>query len=867
MLFTTAGESRALAVRALDDQGTEVTAPTTITWQSSDQSTVRVDPTGTATALAPLGSAQITATAAGLTSAPILVLVAQPAQDALLVADSQVVSLAPVDPTAPFDLGYQYTARLSGVAPTPGQIVLASGGATVGGRVVGVSPAGGDAVDATLEVVPLADLFAQLVINQTISLAHAPLLSSPAQGGLPQGGRQQRALELSRLPAGGLRFAARGPFTASVPQRVDATAPALHAAARPAAADTGLAEFKFDAGPFECSLAAAAQITVSPFTLQQITVDVTPNFDLDFQYDSRAGGLQRLVLTGGLDGRILVDPRLAVAFTGGLTCDAELATLIIPLGGPVAAVLAMGVPLGVSFSANGALSVGGFGFDLFAQAHADASVGVDCTAGCQPVFNVTTNSDGSFKPVFPNPLSSAFRLQLTMAGGGFAKLAIVNPFLKQLRFEAFRVDGGLKQALDLQTEEAQVADAASASFFRLRPFVKAGTGSSVSLLGKLLKINLLNATFEPVLDSLATSPAGTFTISPARVHAGDSTQLGDQATFTITLDPVTYLGLSDVDGVEIRRKVPDGSGGFTLELSRPTCTDLAATSGQKIFTCQTDFLAADAGQQTFYAFVKANLFGIPMPVAFEIANNAKATLQVDSTSTPAAACDRLPVDGQGSLKELRLLAPDSTADSTLADDLAALSRSLSVNGGVSSGTVAIRSIDLATSLQSSTTDPDLRRTAATGSILDQVLIVPTNPPADLTAVTFTLSARATASPHVSGDVATAGWNVILNHSQVAGNGGISTVTGSAGDPTGGTYGTQLTVDASRFTQNGVLTAQIALSATVATSTNTGGDNSTNASADIGLSVIGTLTNFRDNHGNPLAVTVCSTSGVDWTAAP
>ena len=103
--------------------GHEVQSPP-VTWQSSNTGMVSVTPDGHATAVGALGSAQITATGGGLTSAPMLALIAQPASGALLVADSQVISITPVDATAPFDLGYQYVVRLRSASPAVGQSVL-----------------------------------------------------------------------------------------------------------------------------------------------------------------------------------------------------------------------------------------------------------------------------------------------------------------------------------------------------------------------------------------------------------------------------------------------------------------------------------------------------------------------------------------------------------------------------------------------------------------------------------------------------------------------------------------------------------------------------------------------------------------------
>ncbi|MCR4342238.1 MAG: hypothetical protein NUW01_20370 [Gemmatimonadaceae bacterium] len=113
------------------------------------------------------------------------------------------------------------------------------------------------------------------------------------------------------------------------------------------------------------------------------------------------------------------------------------------------------------------------------------------------------------------------------------------------------------------------------------------------------------------------------------------------ATFTVTLDTVNYLTAYAVDAVEIRWLKKDGTGPLALVPGRPGCTTLTPTPGQKVFTCQTDFTAADTGVQTFYAFVKAKLFGVTVPLLLEIGPNAVATVRVGtalaSTFTALAA--------------------------------------------------------------------------------------------------------------------------------------------------------------------------------------------------------------------------------------
>src|SRR5690606_15117599 len=137
-------------------------------------------------------------------------------------------------------------------------------------------------------------------------------------------------------------------------------------------------------------------------------------------------------------------------------------------------------------------------------------------------------------------------------------------------------------------------------------------------------------------DTLATSPKGTFTITPEQVDPGDSTALGEMATFTVELDPVEYLGRYAVDKVEFFWKHEDDAG-FTLGPGRPSCVEVAGSSGKTTFECETDFLEEHLGNQTFHAFVHAELFGVPLPFPLE---GAAATVEVgDMCTVPAWILD------------------------------------------------------------------------------------------------------------------------------------------------------------------------------------------------------------------------------------
>jgi hypothetical protein len=216
---------------------------------------------------------------------------------------------------------------------------------------------------------------------------------------------------------------------------------------------------------------------------------------------------------------------------------------------------------------------------------------------------------------------------------GYSEFAVGNPFIDLLQIDIIEAKLGLTQRFDLATREYQASDPTYASSYDLKPLVSVGTTLQVAEAAEFLGFLVPELKFEPALDPLARSPVGTLTISPATVRAGSDTQLGDRATFTVTMDTVNYLGAYSIESIEIRRWKMNGTV-LTLEPGRPGCTDLAAAQGQVSFSCQTDFLEADAGAQWFHVFVRTRIFGVPIPVPLEIAADARAMISVVATSAP-----------------------------------------------------------------------------------------------------------------------------------------------------------------------------------------------------------------------------------------
>ena len=613
-LLPASGATQSLVVRAFDAQGEPTSAE--VSWESSNSGVVSVSNTGVAKAEASGGSAQVTARSGALRSQPALGLVTRPPQDAILVSDAQVAGgLSAVNPAAEYRPGWQYKVRLKGLSPTPtvGQILLASGEAPIGGRVVAATTLGSE-VEVTLELLTLRQLLPELQINQTIALsdvrpATAPLLS-------------------------------RGPSSVGA----------------------GLApEVEFGVGPFDCKASTTVgQVTLLPASGSTTTFDVTPTLSLDLVY-SVVNGLQRFVVTGGVVGNLTSSPRLTAAVEGTFECKVQLGTIVLPLGGALSLFIASELPLGVGFAGEAKINLGDIGFDLQLSAGAQITLGIDCTAGCKAVSSASSSSSGSFEPKFPT-LSGDFQVELAESGFAWAELAFGPPFIPNLKFEALEAKLGLKQEAKLAPTTVQANNPGYGSELRLAPFLKLGTSAKLANLTALLGITVAELKWEPTLPTLAQSPKGTLQITPAAVRATQPGQPGEKATFTVTLNPVSYLTRYAVQSVEIYRKKAGGGGPFLLDPAPLACAQIPANSStQTTFTCDTDFPMSLVGEQTFYAFVKPTLFSIP--VLLEIGPDAKAMVRVDSTSIKTKTTAKVLARTQSALSVLCSRPDSSTADS------------------------------------------------------------------------------------------------------------------------------------------------------------------------------------------------------------
>jgi hypothetical protein len=626
-LLPGAGSSLQLEVRAFDANGNP-TSPGAVTWHSTKPGVLAMSANGVANAVAAGGSAQVTAQAGNLVSPPVLGIVSAVAHDAFLVSDANVMTppatsnlmsvagdaktvIFAVDPAQAYKPGWQFRFYLAGAAPSVGQVVIGQGEAPIGGRVTGLEPVSGG-TQVTASLISLSELLPGLQIDETLSLEHAPVTVSPAL---------RSTYDVQQDARGGMQFRPRITPTFEFARALESSMTHSSVLA---------SESEFQLGPFECTVETSG-LSVVPTVLNP-SFHVDPDLSLDIVYTS--SGLQKLVVHGSVDAGAGENPVFPVEVEQKLECKVELASVNIPISGPVSLFFGGQVPFGVGFEIDAKMSVGNFGVDMSVSAGASLTLGIDCTAGCSPVATLTGSATGTLKPTIPD-FTNGIRSELKAGAFVWAGFAVGNPVIEALQFEAFEAKAGLTQSFELAPPVAQVSDATYASSFQISFDVEAGTANDVEELAELLSIQLPPLKFENSSELASSPKVQAFTISPSSVQAASSSSAGEEASFILTLDPVLYVGAYAVDSVELFRKKPGIGGAFILEIVPGQCGRIAPSSGQSAFTCASTLPASWAGDQTIYAFVKARLFGVSLPVLLEAGPDAKATINV--TAPPAVS--------------------------------------------------------------------------------------------------------------------------------------------------------------------------------------------------------------------------------------
>lgn len=540
------GQTRQLAAQAYDAAGNPVSA--TISWTSSRTSQVAVDASGRLTSQVAAGSAQITAQAGGVSSAPLLAYVASPAAGVVLVDDASIVG-QPVetDPAATPNLANTYQVTLSGIAPPAvGTLLLGRGDKSLAGKVTAVTTTGAQTV-ATLQLVPLPELFADLKIEEILDLSRAEVL-------IPADVEAQ------------FNVARNGNTWSFTPKATRTTQ-----RARPQAVTGTHAR---DILPFrscDVGLEGYDELSNLPIGLEPPTFGITLSPSLDVRYD-RLSGLTRFVVSAEPKVTMGATLQASVPIKGALECSLQLFALRLPIGGPLAFFIGGMVPVGVGFELEATVTLATFKIGAQSEIGTKLSAGWNCPGPTCEFVRSIEDSTATLTPVFdaPNPVEDA-RLESKLNLFGYLEAELGNPFLRSLRFKAFEERLGAKFKGNFAPPVAQVLDAAYAADYTLSATGEAKLGTGINDIVTLLGLGSLTSIDLDIERELARSPRAL------KVEADRATfATGDMINAKVTLDPATlnFLGVYNVDSVQLRRRV----GSVTEVLAT-----LNASTGQQVF--------------------------------------------------------------------------------------------------------------------------------------------------------------------------------------------------------------------------------------------------------------------------------------------
>lgn len=553
-LLTPSDPSQRLTARVYDAAGEVIETP--VTWESSAPGSVQVDDEGTVTALAPLGSAVVTAQA-GDVRVEILVVAASPVEGTVLIDDDAVLGQPELgDDAAPFGVGSRYDVTLSGVAPPDiGTLLLGRGEKPVAGRVVEVR----DSV-VTLEMVPIDEIVASLDIGATLDLSRAPYVTPDAVAA---------AFEMAPLPDGSVRMT-MGPTAVTM---VD---PAARASS--------------NSGPFECE----SELTGVQIQLAQSSLTFTPALFYEVEWNATR---RKIVVGGDPQVTLEVAPKLSAAIDGSVTCKLVFREIHVPVPGFLGLLIGAVVPLGAGFEIGGQVPIGEVGAEFTSTVGASLRMGFDCDPDCVPVQSLTPIIEGSVEPLWPSAMEG-IEIEAESFAFLFADLEGGARFSSTLRVEAIEAKAGLKVEAAIASEQTQADDPDFKGSYGASFLATIGAGSDFSRFLGLVHVNVaeLELAFEA---ELARSPEGT-----AKADR-DAFAVGDTVTFDVSLDPgtVDFFGVGyDVTAVRIYRRTSD---------SLVLVNEVTATAGQTDFVLPWVATVAGTVGNDFVAFLQTKISSEP----------------------------------------------------------------------------------------------------------------------------------------------------------------------------------------------------------------------------------------------------------------
>lgn len=498
-LLTEVGDGMTLSAQALDPAGRPMTGA--LRWRSSNPDVVSIDAKGHITALAAVGSAQITAELGDAVSEPMLVVVAEPAPGAVLVTDDEVVSGPEAeDPAAPFGLGFKV--RLT-VAPeitvAPGAILLARESKLIAGRVVSVAGA-----DIVLETVAVPELFRQLSVDDTYRIDAAAL---------------ERAED--------------------IPEADALVAPADEAT--------------FRIGPFTCkaplgfsALTGDASIRIEP----DLTLVRHLSQNSDGQVESASA-----VVSGSLVATGTVSLKFVPSIEAKVSCKYTIKKIPLPIGGPISVIAGFQVPIGVKGEFTFGLQSSAVEGKFEIKSTSQTTLGFTYAAatGMVPIADVTENVE--VKPTLKmtnTGLAPVAAIAVAVGPTAGLDVGIMLPFLGGASLSLLEAWVQLKAEAKLTHPLIQLGEPGMASNYEAKVGLSVGPGSDAK---EALKFFGGALTVKPALSiekKLARSPIGTLMSDRTEVEPLQTVRL------TVNLDPSTtrFFGVDNVVELRIYHAAP-----------------------------------------------------------------------------------------------------------------------------------------------------------------------------------------------------------------------------------------------------------------------------------------------------------------------
>lgn len=469
-----------------------VTANADVTWTSSNPEAISIDASGTITANVEVGSAQITAAIGDVESEPMLVVVAPPVDNAVLIDDAQVLEgPTPVDPERPLIVGSRLRLTLGNVAVAPGQILLARDDQPIAGKVVAV-----DGGEVELELVPMGQLFEQLSIDTTHHLQAT--VESPA--------------------------------------------------AKPRVAEPGI----FKLGPLECrdspTLSAITGDVSLKNDLDLVLVETTRL--------TAGGGVSQLIgMTGSVVTTGTASLKFAPAVGLATSCRVRLTEFPLPITGAVSVIAGFQLAVGLRGDLTATLQATTLEATAELKLTAQVTAGFNYNGvAFEPVLEHSATSDGSLKLDVGDPASSGSLLTTIALGPTLTLEAGLHlPLVGTKKLSLLEAFFGLRLESSISNTLTQLTSPTLASKYEAKLAANLAAGSDVraalEFVGGLITINPPSLKAEL---KLARSPTGTLEASHTTARPGEQLDLDvdfDSAT-------TSFFDVFNLDEVRIYHSRP-----------------------------------------------------------------------------------------------------------------------------------------------------------------------------------------------------------------------------------------------------------------------------------------------------------------------